>query len=169
MEQTARVLDYRRRSENPVPATGPATFGWSMLGWVGLVLIVIGGQDLLLALIPLKVGNPEWEFGTVTAALNGMPVLSMGLALVLGWAAVSGRKWLLRTVAVVLLLLAAVVLVAFTLYALTVPMALKSVTQPDIELGLQKAIAKTAVQAVLYPLVFVAMGIAAFRYSPHNS
>lgn len=163
--QTARVITFPESS----PATGAVApspdLGWKLLGWVGLILAVVGAQDLLLALVPPQVGNPEWEFGTVTAALNGLPVLTMGLALLVGWAAAHGRIWPLRVLSVTLWLLAVLILAGFTLYALTIPIALQSAPDPIIALGLKKAIAKTSVQAVLYPLAFLAMGIAAFRHT----
>lgn len=161
--QTARVLTLHDPQAAASPPAPSVDFGWSLLGWVGLVLAVVGAQDLLLALIPFRVGDPQWEFGTVTAALNGMPVLTMGLALMVGAAASGGSRWALRVLGVALWALAGLILVGFTIYALTIPLAIGSVSDPAIALGLKKAIVKTAVQAVLYPLAFTAMGIAAFR------
>ena len=161
---TAPVAKEASRAKAPAP-----DFAWSLMSWVGLALVIVGGQDLVLALIPLRIGNPEWEFGTVTAMLNGMPAMTMGLALVLGGAAARGIRWLMRVAAVLLFVLAAAILAGFTLYALTIPIALSASNNPVIVLGLKKAIARTAVQAVVYPFTFVVMGIAAIRHAARSS
>ena len=46
---------------------------WDLLGWLGFALFVVGGADFLLTWFPERFGNPEWEFGTITASLNAMP------------------------------------------------------------------------------------------------
>lgn len=164
----ARVVELVSREERLERRAASPDFGWAMLGWTGAVLAVVGAQDLLLSLLPLGIGNPEWEFGTVTAVLNGMPVLTMGLALLLASAAVRGLTLRVRVLAGALFVLAALILVGFTLYALTIPVALGSVADPGILLGLKKAIAKTAVQAVVYPLAFTALGVAAVRQTQRS-
>jgi hypothetical protein len=136
-----------------------------VMAWVGLALVVVTATDFTLALVPLNVGDPEWEFGTVTAILNGMPAMAMGLAMLVASAAARGNRWQMRTLAVVLFVVSALMLAGVTLYALTVPIALRMTTHPVAEFGLKKAILRTVVQAVIYPLTFTAMGIAAIRYS----
>ncbi len=135
------------------------------MGWVGIVFALVGGFDLLLTWYPLDFGNRDWEFGTVTAMLDGLPVTTLGLALLLGAAVARGRRWLVRTMAVVFVALAVVIVLAAMLYATDVPIALQSMTDPLIALGLKKAIAKTTVQALLYPVAFVWIAVKAWRHS----
>jgi len=143
--------------------------GWKVMSWAGLALVLVTAADFLLALVPLNVGDPQWEFGTVTVILNGMPAMAMGLALLIGSAAARGSRWQLRTFATILFVLSALILAGITLYALTVPIAFKSTTNAVVLFGLKKAVARTVVQAVIYPLTFTAMGIAAIRYSARKS
>jgi hypothetical protein len=158
------LIPEKEKPERP-PLEQSPDFGWYLLGWVGLVFALVGGTDLLLTWYPLNVGNPEWEFGTVSATLDGLPVPALGFALLLGAGVAGGKRWLVRTMAVVLVLLAAVIVLAAVLYATNVPIALQSVTDPLIRTGLKKAIAKTTTQAVLYPIAFVWIAVKAWRHS----
>jgi hypothetical protein len=148
------------------PRLAPAPdFGWYLLGWIGVVFTFVGGLDLLLTWYPPRFGNAEWEFGTVSASLDGLPVLTLGLALTLGAAAARGQRWLLRSLTIVLLILATLIGVWAVLYATNIPIALQAVTDPSIRTGLKKAIAKAAGQSVLYPVAFVWLAIVSWRRS----
>lgn len=148
------------------PRLSPAPdFGWYLIGWIGVVFAAVGGMDLLLAWYPLNLGNSEWEFGTVSAALDGLPVLTLGLALLMGSGAARGERWLMRTTALIFVVLAVLILAAALLYASDLPIALKAVTQPVVRTGLKKAITKTAGQAVLYPLAYLWIARMAWRHS----
>jgi hypothetical protein len=73
-----RVLLAKEPDER-LPLEESADFGWYLLGWIGLAFALVGGFDLALIWIPLGFGNPEWEFGTVSATLDGLPVTTLGL------------------------------------------------------------------------------------------
>lgn len=161
----SRILvktDEKNRSTlDPAPDKG-----WYLLGGIGLVFAVVSLADLALAWYPLRMGDGEWEFGTVTTVLNGMPLLTMGLGLAFGAAVARGKMATLRMIAVVFGLLAVVLLGCLAMYAGNISTALAAVPDPEIHLGLQKAIVKTVAQGVLYPLAF---GWIAFRGWKHAS
>jgi hypothetical protein len=140
-------------------------FGWYLLGWIGLVFALVGGFDLALIWYPMGFGNPDWEFGTVSATLDGLPVVTLGMALLLGVGAARGQRWLVRVMAVVFVAAAVAIVLAAILYATNVPLAIQSMTDPVIALGLKKAIAKTTVQAVLYPVGFVWIAVITWRHA----
>jgi hypothetical protein len=143
--------------------TSQGSIGWTFLMLIGAAFALVGGTDLAVAWIPQAFGNPEWEFGTVSSTLDGMPVFALGLALVLT-AAVAGReRRLARTIAVVFLLLAVAIVGMAVLYVTVVPLALRSIADPTIKQGLMKAIVKSLTQAVVYPTVFTWLGIKAWR------
>lgn len=161
-----RVLIRDSAPETDV-RSAPVRLGgaWGLLVPTGLAFLLVGGADLALVWYPLGFGSAEWEFGSVTSMLNGLPVLVMGLAF-LGMAAVaSGRRWAGRGIAAVLVLLAVAVVLMAALYATTVPIALKAVPNEQVALGLKKAIAKTTVQAAVYPVLLVWLAIATWRRS----
>ena len=166
MTSEPRVLiEPARKGSARSPLAPAPDFGWLLLGWMGLAFALIGGWDVLLTWVPMHFGNPEWEFGTITSSLDGLPVLTMGLVLVLGAGAARGTRWLVRTMAVLLVALAVAILVAAALYATSVPIALKSVMDPVVKTGLKKAIAKTTTQAVVYPVAFAWIALQAWRRS----
>ena len=155
-----------RQDAAPKPRLTPAPdFAWALFGWLGIVFTAVGGLDLLLTWYPLHFGNPEWEFGTVSASLDGLPVMTLGLVMLMGTGVARGQRWLVRTVAVVLVALTLVILGAALMYATNVPIALDAVTQPAIRTGLKKAIAKAAGQSVLYPIAYTLLAVKAWKHS----
>ena len=124
--------------------------GWHALGAVGLALLIMGSVDILLAWIPLRIGDPEWEFGTISATLNNMPVPSMGLALILSHAAAQGNKTELAAVALWCVIVVLVLVGAAVLYALDVPMALRAVQGDVPRRALRAAMIKAGAAFVVY-------------------
>ncbi len=151
----------RKRSWRP-PAPD---FGWKLLGWVGGVLLIVGLIDLGLAMYPPMFGNPNWEFGTVSAQLNSLPVPMLGLALLLG--AAVARGWILgtRVWAIVGIVMAVLILAAAVIWALNLPLAFRSVQEPAARLGLKKSVAKSVAQAILYPVAFLWIGWQGLRHA----
>ncbi len=147
--------------------SAPARLGgaWALLVPTGLIFLLVGAADLALVWYPLGFGSAEWEFGSVTSMLNGLPVLVMGLVFLAMAAVASGRRWAGRGIATVLVLLAVTVVLMAALYATTVPIALKAVPNPTVALGLKKAIAKTTIQAAVYPVLLIWLAISAWRRS----
>lgn len=145
--------------ESSRPDAGPATPGagvaWTVLGGVGLTLFLVGSLDLLLTWYPTAFSNPEWEFGTISATLNGLPVPVLGLSLLAAAGLMNGQRWVVRTVSVLFFSIALAVVGAALLYATVVPVALGAVTDPMLRLGLLKAMGKTAAQAIAYPIFCV--------------
>ena len=127
--------------------------GWYLLGGLGLVFALVGGLDILLAWYPTDFGNSEWKFATVTTTLSSFPLLSMGLVLLTGSAMGRGRKWLMRAMALVLLLVIVALLVCAALYLPQISPALASVKDATIKMGVQRAVLKTVVQLIAYPVI----------------
>ncbi len=138
--------------------------GWRAVGWFGLLLAGIGLGDIALAWIPTSFGTPEWEFGTVAASMAGLPLVTMGLAALVGSGFAQGSRWMLRMSGAFLVLMALAVGAAFLLFLLDVPLALKS-APPEALLAIKKAIAKTGMLAVGFSGAYVVGGIAALTYA----
>src|SRR5207245_6313338 len=71
------LIEPSRKGSARSPLAPAPDFGWLLLGWIGLAFALIGGGDVLLTWVPMHFGSPEWEFGTITSSLDGMPVLTM--------------------------------------------------------------------------------------------
>lgn len=142
--------DKNRAGLDPSPDTG-----WYLLGGIGLVFAVVAAADLVLAWYPLRFGDAEWEFGTVTTVFSGLPLMTMGLGLSFGAAVARGNILRLKMLSVVLGLIGVLLLGALVLYLTTVPTALATKMDPLIKTGLSKAILKTSLEGVLYPLCYL--------------
>lgn len=141
--------------------------GWYLLGGLGFVFALVGGLDILLAWYPTGFGNAEWKFATVTTTMSSLPLFALGLVLLTGSAMGRGRKWLMKTMVVVLLLVVVAVLGCALLYVPQISAALASVKDPTIKIGVERAILKTVIQLVMYPIVLT--GIAWLSWKHYRS
>ena len=101
---------------------------------------------------PVSFGTREWEFAAVTQSFNGLPILLLGLGLLVVASEQLERRWwgLVATgVAGGLLLW---ILAGAALWASNVSLALSAVPE-EVVTGVRKAVAKTAVQSVVYTAV----------------
>lgn len=140
---------------------------WGVLTLTGVAFTVVGFVTLGTILLPLRIGSPEWEFGTVNAFLDSLPLVVIGLSVLAAAGVARGRPWLARLAGVCLILLALIVLAAALLYATVLPQALRpqNYARSEILTGVKKAATKAAVQAAVYPIGFLWVGIGAFRFS----
>ncbi len=150
--QRVMVPEMVRSAAGPYSAPLGA---WTLLGLVGWVFLLVGGMDVGLVWYPAAFGNPAWEFGSVTAALNGLPLPLMGLALILAGASARGNAAAVKVAIGAAALALIAVLGAGVLYGLTAPIAVRSVSEPLASSGLGKAILRSAVQLVAYPVALV--------------
>ena len=133
---------------------------------MGLVFATVGMLDLGLSWYPVQIGNPQWEFGTVSQTYDSLPITALGLTLLLGSGVARGARWWVRTVGILLVLMGLAVATGLVLYALNIPLALTSVAGDALaSLGIKRAIVKALGQGVLYAGVFVVLGISALRHS----
>ena len=160
-----------QRSTRPPSASRSGATGRDGLEGAAFVAIALGATfafvglaDLVLAWWPVAFGSPEWEFGTVTSTMNGLPVPVMGLALLLAGALAAGRHRTASVVSGICFVLAIATVGLAILWATTLPFAFQPVANDVVRLGLVKAVAKTALQLVAYPVLFVVLGIATRRY-----
>ena len=137
---------------------------WRWVGWFGLLLFVAGLGDFVIAWVPMRLGSPEWEFGTVASTLAGLPLATMGLAGLLGSAVARGKLGLTRAWGLVVLVWAAVVLGSYVLFLLDVPVALRAVSGEAL-LGIKKAIVKTTLLAVVFGAGYLVAGFGAIRHT----
>jgi hypothetical protein len=136
---------------------------WGILSVAGAGFLALGLMDLGLVWFPSGFGSPEWEFGSVTATLNGLPVPALGATMVLAASVARRKRLAVGIVAAFLVILALLVIGAAVLYATTVPIAFSKVTNEAVRTGLFKAAAKTGLQALVYPIVFFVVAFKAWK------
>lgn len=131
---------------------------WMVLMVLGTALAIVGLTDVALLWFPARWASVDWEFGTVSAAIDGMPLATIGLGLAGTGAIARGRRSSLTVLAVVigLMLLA---LVGLTLiFALDVPVVLRAV-DPQLRQTVRKAMVKTGSMALVYVALYLTLGV----------
>jgi len=137
------------------PTQDPA-LGWSLLLVMGWLFVIVGLLNIVLLWWPLQMGNPEYEFASVAASLDSLPLPTMGLAFILAASRASARPTSAKAATVIAIAVAVLVVLAAILYGLAVPLALKAVREGPVRLGIMKSILKVSAQAVLYPIALIA-------------
>lgn len=142
--------------------------GWAVLGLFGWVLVAVGGIDLTLTLYPPE-RSPEWEFATAVSLISGLPVPTMGLALIIASALKRRARRTARIAGSIALVGSIAILLGLGVFGMTVPVALRFVQNPLVREGLRKAIVKTSSQGFVYVLGLGLLGIQAWRQSRHRA
>jgi hypothetical protein len=141
--------------------------GWAVLGVFGWMLALVGAIDLALVLVPFEL-SAEWEFATAVALVSGLPVPTMGLALIIASALKRRARKTARFAGTIALLGSGGIMIGLVVFALTIPVALRFIQDSLIRQGLYKAIIKTSGQAVLYSAGLGLIGFQAWRQSRHR-
>lgn len=152
-QQKVLVGEARKRGPNVGRVHGDA--GWAWVAWLGLVLAVAGLVDLVLLWVPVRFGVPEWEFATVASTVSALPLPTIGLAGLVGFATSRGSRWLLWVLGFLLGIGALTLAVVLLLFLTNVPMAIQA-TADAARVGILKAIAKTVVLALLFGAAYSA-------------
>ena len=66
----------------------------------GIFIIIVGWVDIFVGWFPLGFGSPEWEFGAVSATVDGLPLSTLGLVATLLGTSAPGSRWGLRVASV---------------------------------------------------------------------
>ena len=141
---------------------GDVNQAWRWIGWLSLALALAGLTDWILAWIPPRFGNIEWEFATIVSTIAGLPLITLGIAGLAGSAVARGIRWQLITIGLIAVIWGIVILGLLLVFLLDVPVALKMVRGPA-HLGVMKATAKTLVLAVLFCTVYLTVGVSSLR------
>ncbi|MFN2317128.1 MAG: hypothetical protein ABR602_10630 [Gemmatimonadales bacterium] len=139
---------------------------WKMIAPVGVAFLLVGLTDIALSWYPMRFGTPEWEFGTIGTTLNNLPLPTLGLLILAGWAAVTERRTPVKVFGVLMMVVGVVLAGLVVIYLLTVPPAWNAANSLDNASAMmvaKKGIAKSLVQAVVYPAVYLWAGYRAMR------
>ena len=165
---TASKILIKTDQKNRAPLDPSPDTGWYLLGGIGLVFAIVSLADLVLAFYPFAIGDAEWEFGTVTTVMDGLPLLTIGLGLALGAMVARGRLAGVRILSLVFGLIGVVLALLTIRYASHISAALGAVIEPSIKLGLKKAITKTLAQGTLYPIGFLWIALLGWKHAKHG-
>ena len=129
----------------------------------GIFIIIVGWVDILVGWFPLGFGSPEWEFGAVSATVDGLPLSTLGVVMTLLGASASRSRWGLWTASVWAAWVLVVLVVAAVLYALTVPVALGQLGPAGLQAPLGRAVVKTSTLLAVYLCFYGWMEFQAIR------
>lgn len=135
---------------------------YRVVGWAGALLALAALCDYALAFYPLGFGSAEWEMATIGSVVQGLPLLSIGLAAL--WVCAARLAW--RAMLVVVgaggLILAACVFVSLLLFVTDVPLAVRA-TQSVARLGIYKLVARTLILGLMFGTAYAVMGVMALK------
>jgi hypothetical protein len=135
---------------------GTSLVSWKLLGWLGAFYLVMSVIDIALGWYPVRFGTPEWEFGTVSATINGLAIPTLSLFLILCSAVARERTKVVKATSIVMICLAIFLAILFILYLTAVPLALKAVTSNAIiHQGMEKAIIKATILFLGYEALYI--------------
>jgi hypothetical protein len=135
---------------------------WGLVGWLGLLVGVVGLAGMLLEWVPDGVGGVGAAFSAVVASVAELPVTTLGLLAFLAAAVARRRRRATRRAAFVNLVVAAVVLLMVLAFGMLVPGAYAMAAAPS-RLGLRKAVLRTALFGLGLGFVHLAAGLGAWR------
>lgn len=173
-ESWRTLLDKEKEQAKDQPAAESKPGGKKRKPWrgrqigrlalvAGLFIIALGWVDILVGWFPLGFGTPEWEFGAVSATVDGLPFSTLGLLAALLGATAAKSRWGLWVVAVWAGWVLVLLLVSAGLYGLTVPVALGALGGGGMQVPLGRAIVKTTMLMVLYMSFYGWMEFQAIR------
>ncbi len=131
---------------------------WAMLMVLGLALTVVGFTDVGLLFFPGRWASVDWEFGTVSAAFEGLPLGTIGLGLMCAAAAARGRRMAMGVLAVIQLVLSLVLILMLLVFLLDVPVVVRAV-DPAMRPTVMKSLVKTGAMALVYVVLYLTFGI----------
>ena len=166
VSQLGQILGTRRE----VPATAappvaaavnPQRYALTALAALGTALGLIGWVDVLLNFYPLQIGNPDWEFGTTSVAIDSLPLGTIGVGLIVTQAVLGRGTWTLRLLALACFAVVAGLVGMLGLYALALPAVWQAAGPMQGPLSL--AVAKTGTLALVYLSLYGVLGSVAWR------
>lgn len=140
---------------------------WAMLVALGVILSLVGLLDLGLLFFPPRWASLDWEFGTISATIEGLPLLTVGLGLMTVGSVARGRTGWMRLLSIAFILLALVIITLLVVFALDVPVAMRAVQAAGRE-TLLKTIAKAGGMGFLYVIMYAALGVWTWRRTTNS-
>jgi hypothetical protein len=142
---------------------------FTIVALTGLLFAVVGGTDLATQLFPLGLGSPEWEFGTYSSMMDSIPLFTMGLGFLGVYSVTRAHRGLSMILGIIFILVALFILAFAFIYATNLPQVLRvrpaSSSQLALQTGVKKAVVKGSLQAAIYPIAFLWMGIFVLRHA----
>lgn len=134
------------------PPPPPPAFGaraWRTVTALGVVLAAAGLTDIALAFYPPNLGSAPWRFTTLVSVMNGLPVLSLGLLVILMAGLALGSRAVVQVATGLNLLLLIGLVVAVAVILTSVGATVADVPEA-VQMGIRKAMFKGVAFGVIF-------------------
>ena len=129
-----------------------------------MLLCLVGLGDAAVNWYPLALSSPEWEFGTIGASFGALPLITMGLAALVGSFTARGVRWGMVMMATVLLVFGLLVAGVFLVFLTDVPLALRATAHTAASIAIRRGIARATVLGVGFSAGYLAAAVMTFRF-----
>jgi hypothetical protein len=136
---------------------------WRIILILGATLALVGGIDLAVLWFPTNLETPEWGFGTASTSFDTFPQFGLGVVLLLAASIALNWRWTTRGVATLCLIISLLMWLAAFLYLTALPFVMQVAADPFVRAHVQKATAKTGLQALIYPLLLLLLAVRGWR------
>jgi hypothetical protein len=136
---------------------------WRLTFGLGLLLVIVGGIEVVSLWMPPNLAIPAWRVRTAGAFFDTFPQFGLGVVLLLAAAVALGWPGTIRTLATVCILLALALWAVAALYVSALPTVVNGVMDPGMRTQITKATLKTVLQALFYPAAFIILAVLSWR------
>jgi len=144
----------RWRGSHSGSSGGPVAAGVGR--WVAVVLLLVSLLDLGVLWWPVRLGDMNWEFGTVSATVDALPLPTLALFGLLIIAILRGQSGWGIPVGVVFGALVLLLTAMLAVHALNLPLLARAVEEPLAREAVQRAALKTIATLLAYLVLYVA-------------
>lgn len=144
--------------------TNPEVLSARILIIAGLAFLIVGIADIASLWWPFGLGDPRWEFGTLTNSFTRIPMPALGLGLIL-FAVIQRaqvRAWTVRVVAWLVWTATLVLFLLALLYA-TAVLALLKDAPPELAAAVRGTVVTDAVHVGVYLLAGISLAVVLWR------
>lgn len=159
-EKSTILMSERDGSGAAQPRVRPAP--WPFIMGSGIILGLIGWVDVLLLWYPIRFGDAEWEFGTVSATFDALPLATIGLVAVAVAARIASGPVVRKTVAGFAIVAVGIFVVAYILFVLSFLQGWANIPE-QASWMLVRAGAKASLYAFAYTVLYVWLAVMLLR------
>ncbi len=169
-EEAPKVVAAESRRKGAVllpPADFRGVAPWLLLG--GFALGVAGWVDVGMFWYPLHIGSVDWEVGTISQTIDGLPLPFMSLLLIaVGLRGIGTRRIWARLIACAFIAIGLWLLACLVIFLLDVPQVLTAAQRLHGS-GLRRAVFKVLLYSLTYAGATITLGVSMWRATSRKS
>jgi hypothetical protein len=135
---------------------------WKYLFATGLAVVAVDVVDLGMMFRHAQWSSLDWEFGTLGALVQGMPLITLGFGLMCAASVANGWVLARRMMSIVMLLMTLIVLIVTAMFVLDTFSVLK-VIQAALKPAAVDLAIKTCLSSFVYFVLYLALGVWTWR------